>query len=291
MCPGCSFPPPRSSSSRPWSPEATPSGHSVTIGPAQSTQARFEQRCLRDLSAIGDSLLTHGSKPLTIRADPYADDLVYELENEWDQIALPRVDIRAWQTAFEGAAAEYVEIRARGAWVSGRADFFGVLRLGRAELTHSAMLAWLLDPDGRHGFGRRLLDHLVENHITDLDPASFRVRDVECEVQRLETRADIIVWGDTATIIIEVKVGAGEGLRQCDRLYERFADNPNPRFVFLTPSGRRPLTATGEAADAFVAMSFVDIRQVLDAVLAQGSDGDGAGVAVDYVRTLREEFG
>lgn len=217
-------------------------------------------------------------------------DLVDHLEAEWLQAISPQVDIEEWQAGFDEAAAEYAEIRARGAWVSGRADFFGILGLGRAELTHSAMLAWLLDPEGRHGFGRRFIDQLVAVHIPDLDPAAFRVRDVECEVQILETRADIIVWGDAATIVIEVKVDAGEGPRQCDRLYERFSDNPDPRFVFLTPSGRAPLTASGDAAEAFCSISFADVRQTLEAVLEEGSARDGVGAAVDYVQTLREEF-
>lgn len=230
------------------------------------------------------------SSSLSTPASGFSDDLVDRLKAEWLQAISPRVDIEEWQAGFDEAAAEYAEIRARGAWVSGRSDFFGILGLGRAELLHSAMLAWLLDPEGRHGFGRRFLDTLISRHLSDLDPVVFRVTDVECEVQRLETRADIIVWGDAATLITEVKVDAGEGPRQCDRLYERFADSPDPRFIFLTPSGRRPLTASGNAAEAFTSISFADIRQVLEQVLDEGSDGDGVRAAEDYLQTLREEF-
>ena len=237
-----------------------------------------------------NSLDSLEGQPLTATVEQFTDELVDQLEAEWLQATAPRVDIAGWQAGFDEAAAEYAEIRARGGWVSGRADFFGILGLGRAELTHSAMLAWLLGPEGRHGFGRRFLDALIARHIPDLDPAAFRVRDVACEVQRTETRADIVVWGDVATIVVEVKVDAGEGPRQCDRLYDRFADNPDPRFIFLTPSGRAPLTATGDAAKAYASMSFADIRRVLEEVLADGTGGDGARAAEDYLQTLREEF-
>jgi hypothetical protein len=220
----------------------------------------------------------------------FSDGLIRSLEQEWRGVATRRVDVAEWESALDSVAEKYAEIRARGAWVSGRADFFGILGLGRAELTHSAMLAWLFDPEGRHGFGRRFLDQLIASHIHDLDPNGFRVRDVVCEVQVLETRADIVVWGDTATIVVEVKVDAGEGWRQCDRLYERFSDNPDPRFIFLTPSGRAPLTATGYAADDFTSISFEEVRVALEAVLDGGTTGDGVRAAFDYAQTLKEEF-
>lgn len=220
----------------------------------------------------------------------FSDELIKSLEQEWVRAAPRGVNVAEWEPAFEAAAAEYAEITARGAWVSGRADFFGILGLGRAELTHSAMLAWLFDPESRHGLGRRFLDRLIASHIPDLDPNGFRVRDVECEVQVLETRADIVVWGDSATVVIEVKVDAGEGPRQCDRLYDRFSDNFDPWFIFLTASGRAPLTATGDAAEAFTSISFTDVRLALEAVLDEGSAGDAVWAAVDYVQTLKEEF-
>jgi hypothetical protein len=226
----------------------------------------------------------------TTPREPFSDGLVEALEDEWRQVAQPRVDVQEWRSEFDKLVGEYGEIRARGAWVSGRADFMGILGLGRAELIHSAMLAWILDPEGRHGFGRRFLDQIVSSHIPDLDPATFRVWDVQREVQQLETRADIIVWGDSTTIVIEVKVDAGEGPRQCDRLYQRFSDTPDPKFVFLTPSGRPPITATGNAVGAFVPVSFADVREILQVVLAEGSNGDGVGVATDYLQTLSEEF-
>lgn len=202
-----------------------------------------------------------------------------------------QVDVASWEEALDGLVAEYGAIRGRGAWTQGPGDFFGVLGLGRAELAHSAMLAWLFNPDGRHGFGRMLLNRIIEGHIPDLDVSSFRVRGIDLEVQRSETRADIVVWGDAATLVIEVKVDAGEGHRQCDRLYDRFSTEPGVRFVFLTPSGRPPLTATGDAAGAFNNLSFQDVRQALEDVLEEAGDaGEATDIAKNYLRTLRVEF-
>ena len=143
----------------------------------------------------------------------------------------------SWDLEFESVAAEYEGLRRAGNWVYGPQDFFGILKIGRSELAHSAILAWLMNPDARHGFGRRFLDVLVSQCWPDLNLDSLRVRSVDREVQGAETRADIIVWGDIASLVFEVKVDAGEELRQCDRLYERFSSEPGARFIYLTPPG------------------------------------------------------
>lgn len=227
----------------------------------------------------------------TPTANPFSDELIAALEDEWLGIEAARhTQVESWHEPMRLLADEYYEMRRRGAWVHGPADFFGILGRNRDELSHSAMLAWLLDPDGRHGLGRALLDRVIADCFPDLDAASIRIRSVETEVQRGETRADIVIWGDTATIIIEVKIDAGEGIRQCDRLYERFSDEPGVRFLFLTPSGREPLTATGDAASAFVAMSFRRIRQLVEEALAEASGGAAAGVVANYLTTMRREF-
>lgn len=61
------------------------------------------------------------------------------------------------------------------------------------------MLAWLLNPAaGRHGLGGALLDRVVADHLKGLEPESSGVRTVQVEVQRADTRADTVVWGDVA---------------------------------------------------------------------------------------------
>lgn len=227
----------------------------------------------------------------TPTVNPFSDELVTALEDEWRGIEAARhTQVESWHEPMRLLADEYFDIRRRGGWVHGPADLFGILGRNRDELSHSAMLAWLLDPDGRHGLGRALLDRVIEECFPDVDPVSLRVRFVQTEVQRVETRADIVIWGDAATIVIEVKVDAGEGIRQCDRLYERFSDEPGVRFLFLTPSGREPLTATGDAASAFVAMSLRRIRQLIEEALAGAGGGAAAVVVANYLTTMRREF-
>ena len=95
-----------------------------------------------------------------------------------------------------------------------------------------------------------------------------------------------------ATIVIENKVDANESPRQCDILFERFEEDPGARFIFLTPSGRRPDTATGDAAEAFAAISYARLRDALAEALSARVVGSTSArhIAEDYLRTLRREF-
>ncbi|MFP4554906.1 MAG: hypothetical protein ACLFRT_13755, partial [Actinomycetota bacterium] len=61
------------------------------------------------------------------------------------------------------------------------------------------MRALLLEPNGRHGLGWALLDRVIAECFPDLHPAAFGAS-VRTEVQRAETRVDIVIGGDTVTV-------------------------------------------------------------------------------------------
>jgi hypothetical protein len=230
---------------------------------------------------------------LNSTSDGLSDELIADLEAEWHALAEAQsIDVEAWEQPITNMTRDYGTIRAAGRWQRGPSDFFGVLRISRGELAHCSMIAWLLDPEGRHGLGRALLDCLADRHLSPIDRVGMRVRSVETEVQRYETRADIVVWGVTFTLIVEAKVDAGESWRQCDRLYDRFSTEPGSQFVFLTPSGRPPVTATGPAGNAFVPLSFQHVADCLEAALETRDPAIGRGteIARNYLDTLRKEF-
>jgi hypothetical protein len=115
-----------------------------------------------------------------------------------------------------------------------------------------------------------------------------RVR-AECEVARLETRADIVVWGTDFTIVIENKVDANEQSAQCERLYDRFCEAVSTVFVFLRPSGARPRTmGRAEVCERYRLISYSDVIADLNASIC---DCETAAQSVhDYRRTLLGEF-
>ena len=103
------------------------------------------------------------------------------------------------------------------------ADFnlFDVLGIARAELQHSAFLAWLLNPRASHGlrdyFLRTFLAQAArEAHdrgigdITPFDVDSWKLSDVEVATER--HHIDILILGreDGFVCLIENKIGSGE---------------------------------------------------------------------------------
>jgi hypothetical protein len=95
------------------------------------------------------------------------------------------------------------------------------------------------------------------------------------------------------TLIIENKVDAVESPGQCDLYYRLFGDEPGARFIFLSPRGRAPLTASGPAAVAFVALSYRAVADALRSVLedtAAERAGPGRDATVEYLRTLEKRL-
>jgi hypothetical protein len=154
------------------------------------------------------------------------------------------------------------------------------------------MIAWLLDPYGRHGLGSSVLRRLLSLTFPEVLEQTFHVLAVEREVARGDTRADIVVWASTFTLVLENKVDAAEGIRQCDRLYERFSEETGPLFVFLSPSGRPPMTATGETAQFFRSISYKDLQlMMLEAVDETTAGGQGQFELLENYRlTLAGQF-
>lgn len=198
-----------------------------------------------------------------------------------------------WNCAIQSMTDTYLDLIARGLWTRGPSDVFNVIGIGRKEIRHSAMVAWLLDPLAPHRMGPKFLDAVLDCSFVKTDFDTSGLITIETEVARGDTIADIVVWGNGFTLIIETKVDAGEGVNQCDRLYERFGDEPGAVFLFLTPTGYQPKTATGNAATAFRTLSFSVMRGLLSELVFSGDLGFfemGRATVHNYVHTLEGEF-
>lgn len=195
-----------------------------------------------------------------------------------------------WTTAFDQMLEEEAGIRSDGKWVRGAADVFGILGISRAEIRHTKFIAWLMDPAAQHGFGPRFLELVLARTFPGEKFEGLDRATTECEVVRGRCRVDIVVYGPAFTVVIEAKVDAGEAQDQCDYQFEQFSREPGARFIFLTPRGVRPASATGDAADAYVSLSFRSIRDDLRDALASSSNAAGRGAAEDYLRTLERAF-
>ena len=231
------------------------------------------------------------------------------LREEWARVeqAIEEQDRRSlrekvaeWEPLVARLRDEHRRLVAEGRWLRGPADLMAVLDQERRETYHSKAIAWLLDPLAPHGLGAGFLDAFLaacdDSWGAVEDPSGVTV---QCEEARGECRADIVVRADGFTLVVENKIDAGEGIRQCERIYEAFRHEHEPRFVFLTLNGQPPLTASDEAAEHFRTVRYRDLADALETLLHDeklerpSADGPspsntlGRSTALNYAHTLR----
>ena len=220
------------------------------------------------------------------------------MERDWNEISVrqTKVLLDDWHEAMSEMQRQYNCLVSAGRWVTGPSDFLNIIGRARDENTHSRMLAWLLNPTGRHGLGFGLVKRLVEHCTGKPMLAPVAVRRVAFSQWRKGREADIVVWGQNFTLVIENKVDAPEGSNQCDDLYKHFKDENMPLFLFLTKDGRCPRTAsTPHSKCAFRTLSWPKVRAMLEEAFDESQSETGVASAVDVVRnyllTLKEQFG
>ena len=189
------------------------------------------------------------------------------MEREWSEVSARRSTalLANWHGDISRMRRQHDRLVVGGLWVTGPSDFLDIVGLARHENTHSRMLKWLLNPSSRHGLGCALVRRLVE-HCTGKPTAErLAVKGVTFSQWRNGREADLVVWGEAFTLVIENKIDAEEKPNQCDDLYKNFKKEYKPLFLFLTPEGRKPCTATARPAlRAFKTLSWPDIREMIE---------------------------
>lgn len=205
---------------------------------------------------------------------------------QWKRIESARVE--EWSRTLRRMSDHQHRLVREGRWLSGPSDLMAIMRRERDELAHTYVLRWLLDPMGRHGLGTAVVQRLVAHCGGDPRGDVVAVRRADASYKGKGREADIVVWGKGFTLVIEIKVDAGEQRRQCEDLHKNFRHEIGPLFLFLTPDGRRPRTAySPEVREAFRVLSWRQMRSMIE-----GAASDALACTVEnYLCTLREQFG
>ncbi|MEO6599833.1 MAG: PD-(D/E)XK nuclease family protein [Polyangiaceae bacterium] len=220
------------------------------------------------------------------------DGRLASMVDEWRGCSSPEFDLKKWQAHFDSLLTEECRLREEGFWQFGPDDFFGVLGIARDENRHSAMIAWLLDPAAHHGLRTSMLKGLLV-HLELPVPEQLALARTVTEESRQQARVDIVVRSPGLTLIIENKVDAVESVGQCDEYFRLYRQETGACFVFLTPDGRPPETAYGEAKEAFKRFGYRDLQSLLEQALDRSSGAGstpGRRLAYDYLKTLKREF-
>ena len=154
-------------------------------------------------------------------------------------------------------------------------NIFDVLGVSRAEIRHSNMLGWLLDPNENHGLGDSFLYGIISKisqnigtdnalHFLSSDLYTFNVR-------REWNHIDILLVSNHSKLVlaIENKVGSREhnshGRNESqlviykEVIQSQFKDYTRV-FVYLTPDGDSP------SDDDWVVLNYSDVVNVLENV-------------------------
>jgi len=133
-------------------------------------------------------------------------------------------------------------------------NIFETLNIIDAEIRHSNVLAWLLNPNSNHGLGsyfaRKFLKYLISNNKDSLDPSislfDFETLDISAlEIRREWESIDLLMILDEAryVIAIENKIGTAEHGDQLAR-YRKITEAEFREFkkiyVYLTPDEATP---------------------------------------------------
>jgi hypothetical protein len=213
-----------------------------------------------------------------------------QLQQDW-QVQLRRTahsesaeqaaTVERWQQRYEQLAARTARLRSEGRWIRGHGDLLSVLSLDRAELTHSKVLAWLLDPGAAHGLGVGLLERLAEHlDLAGLTTEELGAANVRREVGHPDARADLLIEMPSTTIVIENKIDAVEQPDQCRRLVAAFG-RVETSYLFLTLSGHAPTTA-GTDLDTWNVCSYQQLADWLDEICANNTNAS----VRSYLQTL-----
>ncbi len=109
-----------------------------------------------------------------------------------------------WEASGREMSEREAEHFRRGRWRGGPRTLLAAMNVQHLGLMMTAGLGWLLRPDGHHGLGDRMLPSLASRVGLRSAADVHRVRLV-LEEQRDQTRADLLVYGPSWTIVVEAK--------------------------------------------------------------------------------------
>ena len=179
---------------------------------------------------------------------------------------------------------------------TGKFNLFDVLKISRAEIRHSNVLAWLLNPNENHGLGDSILRGFIQYVVTSFsdDKDIFTTLLMDCHdfaVQREWHNIDIIAVSPNEKFILclENKIDSSEHDDQLNR-YRKNVEEVYPdykkMFIYLSPEGV-------EASDPnnWCSMSYEDVLGIIENARRRTKLLPDAELLIDnYIDTIRRDI-
>ena len=153
---------------------------------------------------------------------------------------------------------------------TGKFNLFDILKITRAEIRHSNLLAWLLTPYENHGLNDSILKGFVKFAITALESKKDELFDTllmdfgSFSILREWHNIDVLAISDKEKYIvcIENKIDTGEHDNQLDRYQKILSDSyPDYRktYIYLSPTG-----AESSIPDTWISMSYTEVIRIIE---------------------------
>lgn len=171
-------------------------------------------------------------------------------------------------------------------WLTG-VNIFEILGITSAEIRHSRILAWLLDPRESHNLGdkffKKILMKVIDNNLffETIKPAEIILKDFsKAEVYR-ESKSNIDVLYTNKehriNLVIENKTFTSDHDNQL-RKYRRFIENSYADYrniyIYLTPNGDEPIDADAEEKRFWRLLSYQDISDIVEELYVDEIDNE-----------------
>ena len=135
-------------------------------------------------------------------------------------------------------------------------NFFDITLTSEREISHSAFLAWLLNPKENHGLNDLFLQKILK--IVDFNEKyDFKKVVVETEITRKRRRIDIIIHINNITICIENKIWDYPTSKQIEEEIREFKPN---YMILLAP--KVTIKSFKEEAKEISGLQFMDYDQI-----------------------------
>jgi hypothetical protein len=185
---------------------------------------------------------------------------------------------RLWQPYLEARAAAPPSM-----------NIWKAVGIGLDEVEHCRVLTWLLDPNGAHCQGTRLLrclfEAMGEPWIDEADTISVRR---EVSTPDGDSRIDIVIKSRSVFVCIEAKIQAEESSEQLVRYFERVGKKTDRRFVgrLLTVEGKRREPVAG----GFTRLLWSDVAGALRRFAGKDHVSDPFTARSPFVQELASQY-
>ena len=176
-------------------------------------------------------------------------------------------------------------------------NVFDVLNITHAEIRHSSVLAWLLDPNENHNISDKALRLFLESIASGVELGSLleddlKLEDVEVrkEWEHIDISLLIKTKNEKTLIIIENKIKAKDSNKQLERyrniVENKFKQDYKKIFIYLTPDGDEP-NDKNELQYWNIFSYRQIVKEVLDKVVPVVSNDEIKKFIEQYIGILR----